>query len=316
MTPQLTLPDAGITDGTVLLRMPVVDDVDALLPSFADPELREAGNLPDFDRPQMLAMLPQLPALAASGRLLPLIALDPRSGDCVGGGTLHHLDAERSIIEIGYWVLPAARRRGHATRIARLLAEHAFSLGVIRVAAYVNVGNVASERVLERAGFVREGVVRSMPVPSGARIDKTLFSCLDSTSDDEKAFTRQRHRSMGDNMSSVDVSSDNATGSPPVKPGEMRLEVVVVPVSDVDRAKALLRVAGLAARRRPRRGRRLPGGAAHAPGLRLLDHLRRRASRRPRPARPRVCSSRSTTSTRPAPTWSRAGSTSASRSTT
>jgi len=38
-------------------------------------------------------------------------------------------------------------------------------------------------------------------------------------------------------MSSVDVSSGSATGSPPVKPGEMRLEVVVVPVSDVDRAR-------------------------------------------------------------------------------
>ncbi len=38
-------------------------------------------------------------------------------------------------------------------------------------------------------------------------------------------------------MSSVDVSSGSAAGSPPVKPGEMRLEVVVVPVSDIDRAK-------------------------------------------------------------------------------
>jgi catechol 2,3-dioxygenase-like lactoylglutathione lyase family enzyme len=38
-------------------------------------------------------------------------------------------------------------------------------------------------------------------------------------------------------MSSVDVSSASATGSPPVKRGQMRLEVVVVPVSDVDRAK-------------------------------------------------------------------------------
>jgi len=38
-------------------------------------------------------------------------------------------------------------------------------------------------------------------------------------------------------MSSVDVSSEGATGSAPVKVGEMRLEVVVVPVSDVDRAK-------------------------------------------------------------------------------
>ena len=104
-------------------------------------------------------------------------------------------------------MLPAARRRGHATRIARLLAEHAFSLGVVRVAAYVNVGNRASERVLERAGFAREGVVRSMPVPSGARIDKTLFSCLDSTSDDEKAFARQRHQTMEADMSSVDEQS-------------------------------------------------------------------------------------------------------------
>jgi predicted enzyme related to lactoylglutathione lyase len=38
-------------------------------------------------------------------------------------------------------------------------------------------------------------------------------------------------------MSSVGVSSESAGGSPPVKPGEMRLEVMVLPVSDVDRAK-------------------------------------------------------------------------------
>ena len=38
-------------------------------------------------------------------------------------------------------------------------------------------------------------------------------------------------------MSGVQVSGESATGSAPVKAGEMRLEVVVVPVSDVDRAK-------------------------------------------------------------------------------
>ena len=42
----------------------------------------------------------------------------------------------------------------------------------------MNVGNAASERVLERAGFTREGVVRSLPVPDGRRVDKTLFSLL------------------------------------------------------------------------------------------------------------------------------------------
>jgi catechol 2,3-dioxygenase-like lactoylglutathione lyase family enzyme len=38
-------------------------------------------------------------------------------------------------------------------------------------------------------------------------------------------------------MSSVDVSGESAAGTPPVKAGELKLEVVVVPVSDVDRAK-------------------------------------------------------------------------------
>jgi RimJ/RimL family protein N-acetyltransferase len=167
-----------VTDGVVLLRVPVEDDVDGLLPAFEDPELRDAGNLPAFGREQMLAELPRLTGMAASGRLLPATALDADTGTIIGGGTLHHLDAERSIVEIGYWVLRDAQRRGHGTRIARLLAEQAFALGVRRVAAYVNVGNMASERLLERAGFAREGVVRSMPVPSGARVDKTLFSLL------------------------------------------------------------------------------------------------------------------------------------------
>jgi catechol 2,3-dioxygenase-like lactoylglutathione lyase family enzyme len=38
-------------------------------------------------------------------------------------------------------------------------------------------------------------------------------------------------------MSTVDLNAQSATGTPPVNAGEMRLEVVVVPVSDVDRAK-------------------------------------------------------------------------------
>jgi catechol 2,3-dioxygenase-like lactoylglutathione lyase family enzyme len=38
-------------------------------------------------------------------------------------------------------------------------------------------------------------------------------------------------------MSSVEMSSENVAGTPPVKAGEMRLEVVVLPVADVDRAK-------------------------------------------------------------------------------
>jgi catechol 2,3-dioxygenase-like lactoylglutathione lyase family enzyme len=43
---------------------------------------------------------------------------------------------------------------------------------------------------------------------------------------------------------SVEASSESTAGSPPVKAGELRLEVVVVPVSDVDRAKRFYETLG------------------------------------------------------------------------
>jgi len=175
---RLSVPAIGIRSGELVLRFPTVDDVDLMLPAFTDPEVREAGNLPAFDREGLVASINELPTLAEQGRLLALAAVEAESGEIVGGGMLHHLDSERKIVEIGYFVLPHARRRGFATTIARLLAEHAFTLGIERVAAYVNVGNTASVRVAERAGFTREGVVRSMPKPDGRRVDKTLFSLL------------------------------------------------------------------------------------------------------------------------------------------
>jgi catechol 2,3-dioxygenase-like lactoylglutathione lyase family enzyme len=45
-------------------------------------------------------------------------------------------------------------------------------------------------------------------------------------------------------MSTVQANSEGAAGSPPVKAGEVRLEVVVVPVSDVDRAKGFYETLG------------------------------------------------------------------------
>ena len=175
---RLSLPDDGIRNGELVVRPPRADDVAALAPAFGDPELREAGNLPDLSREELLETLPYLPALAASGRLLPVVVVDATRDEILGGGALHHLDSERAIVEIGYWLFPHGRRRGVATRVARMLAQHAFALGVQRVEGYVNVGNDASDRVLERAGFTREGVVRSLPAPGGRRVDKTLYSLL------------------------------------------------------------------------------------------------------------------------------------------
>ena len=56
-TLRLSVPAEGIRACDVVLRFPSFDDVDAILPAFTDPKLREAGNLPAFGREELVASL-------------------------------------------------------------------------------------------------------------------------------------------------------------------------------------------------------------------------------------------------------------------
>jgi RimJ/RimL family protein N-acetyltransferase len=83
--------------------------------------------------------------------------------------------------EIGYILFPDGRGRGYATRTVRLVADWVLGdLGLGRLQARTSLGNVASERVLERVGFRREGLARSgfvLPV-SREWVDTTMWSLL------------------------------------------------------------------------------------------------------------------------------------------
>jgi RimJ/RimL family protein N-acetyltransferase len=61
----------------------------------------------------------------------------------------------------------------------RLVAEWAFSIGIVRLIAGTAPDNLASQRVLERAGFEKEGYQRSrLPGPNGTRIDDIQWALL------------------------------------------------------------------------------------------------------------------------------------------
>lgn len=73
----------------------------------------------------------------------------------------HGPNAGSQALEIGITLHGTARGRGHGARAQRMLAEQLFATtGVHRVQASTDVENVAEQRALERAGFVREGVLR------------------------------------------------------------------------------------------------------------------------------------------------------------
>jgi RimJ/RimL family protein N-acetyltransferase len=79
---------------------------------------------------------------------------------------------------LGYWLRPSDRGRGLATAAVCALAGAAFeSLGVVEVRADVDARNVASRRVLERAGFVVVGE-RRRPARTSVQSDVEVVYAL------------------------------------------------------------------------------------------------------------------------------------------
>jgi RimJ/RimL family protein N-acetyltransferase len=105
-------------------------------------------------------------------------ALDEH-GRFLGLGLAVAIDREAGEVELGYIVSAGARGRGVASELLRGLTAWAFDeLGAQRVVLIVDVDNAASSRVAARAGYVREGVMRSIHVKDGVRRDAELWSRL------------------------------------------------------------------------------------------------------------------------------------------
>lgn len=101
-------------------------------------------------------------------------------GEAVGGIGVRIGEAEfRRCGELGYWLSEACWGRGFATAAVRAVVPYAMRrFGLIRLQAYAVVENRASQRVLEKAGFVREGVARSRAVKGDRIEDHALYALV------------------------------------------------------------------------------------------------------------------------------------------
>lgn len=99
-------------------------------------------------------------------------------GEAVGGvGILAGSDIERFSAEIGYWLGEPFWGRGVATETVTLVTADAFArLNLLRLFALPAAPNTASARVLEKAGYQREAVLRSAAVKFGQPQDQFLYA--------------------------------------------------------------------------------------------------------------------------------------------
>jgi ribosomal-protein-serine acetyltransferase len=106
--------------------------------------------------------------------------IELREGGRIAGVTsLHRVDWLRAAAGLGYWVRRSEWSRGLATEAANAALGHALgSLRLHRVEALVALENKASQRVIEKLGFTREGVAREAEFVDGRYLDHIQYSFL------------------------------------------------------------------------------------------------------------------------------------------
>ncbi|MDG4793162.1 GNAT family N-acetyltransferase [Micromonospora sp. WMMD1082] len=175
------LPGGRLTDGVIMLRRLGPEDGDETYRLHIDPEVVQSRVPPvpaardEVDRRCRAAEGQWLVGTAAA-----MTVLDAASGDFVGNCTLIYDQPATGQAMLGYSLLPRWRGRGYATRTVTLLARWGFDhVGLSRLWAGTLPENVASQRVLQKAGFRREGLLRGrLPGAAGTRADSTVYGLL------------------------------------------------------------------------------------------------------------------------------------------
>lgn len=172
-----------LTDGVVCLRAATLEDVPAFYAAVHEslPELSRwlAWAVQDYTRDHALLYLQNLPGRWERDESYELLVCEAASGEILGGVGLNGLNRLHRMANLGYWVRSSRTGRGAASRAARLLARFGMEqLGFTRIEIVAALGNIPSQRAAEKAGAIREGILRNRLVVQGQPVDAVMFSLL------------------------------------------------------------------------------------------------------------------------------------------
>ena len=105
------------------------------------------------------------------------VIIDATTRQFLGGCGINGVNRGHRFANLGYWIRTSATRKGAATAASKLLARFGFEeLKLIRIEIVVAIGNKASERVAEKLGALREGILRRRLMIGTKAHDATMFS--------------------------------------------------------------------------------------------------------------------------------------------
>ena len=180
---RLPLPDPALCSGPLRLRAWTAADIPAIVAACQDPTIsRFSPVIPwPYRRSDAVAWLVGQEPARREGASVELAAVSTGTGRLLGAVALSSVDLTHRRAGVGYWLAADERGHGFATMATRLLARWAFDhLGLAKLELTTDPDNEASQRVAERCGFVREGLLRSHLVVrhDGRRRDSISYGLL------------------------------------------------------------------------------------------------------------------------------------------
>lgn len=113
------------------------------------------------------------------GREYSFAIVDPLTDQFWGGVGLNQISNTYRMANLGYWVRSSCTGRGVATAATQLIAQFGFAvLNLQRLEILTEVDNKASQRVAEKAGALREGILRRRLVIQGNSVDAVVYSII------------------------------------------------------------------------------------------------------------------------------------------
>jgi len=172
--------------GRYTLRPPVESDANTIYEACQDPLIPRFTTLPvNYTLSHALDFLQRIPASIELQREIPFVMEFGVGDEKVFAGviSLHTVSIDNHRAEIGYWMDEKMRGQGIATVAAKMITGYGFdTLGFKRIEAAVDIDNTASLKLLNSAGYEREGVLRQRVTRSdGSQIDMVMFSALNQS---------------------------------------------------------------------------------------------------------------------------------------
>jgi RimJ/RimL family protein N-acetyltransferase len=176
----VTIVGMELRSSSLVLRPWKLDDAPAIAEACSDPEIsRWLPMIPSpYGEEDALSYIGQSHETWERGEAYNFAILDAAGGQLAGSIAMRVLRFNTG--HFGYWVTREARGQGVATEALETLCRWAVDdLDIKRLELLTDPENVASQRVAEKAGFQREGLLRSsLEYRDGRRQDSILFSAL------------------------------------------------------------------------------------------------------------------------------------------